>query len=164
MSKLYEISDKYTQALDDLMAKGFDSETIEDTLSSQVDDFKVKCESTAAWALNQLAIAKAKHEAAKKLIDQTKSIENSAQKCLDYLERQMRKMKVSKVDGEYFAVGFKKLPDIIEVIDSESIPSKWKKEKTTTSIDKAGAKKALQNGESIDGFKLVKDRTKLVIK
>lgn len=164
MSKLYEITNNYTAALDDMLSNGFDESIIDDTLADKVDDFNKKCESTASWALNQIAVSEAKKEAAKRLLDQAKSLETAANKCIDYLDHQMQKMKVENISTQYFDMEYNKLPDIIEVVDEKIIPEEFIKTKTTKTIDKAGAKKLLQNNQSIDGFKLVKDRRKLVFK
>lgn len=54
----------------------------------------------------------------------------------------------------------KKLPDLINVIDMESIPSKYINEKTTVkkALDKTKAKAAIKDGEAIKGVSLIQDR------
>ena len=58
---------------------------------------------------------------------------------------------------------WKKLPDIVEITDANSLPESFKRIiPETKEPDKKAIKEALDKNEVVDGVKLVKDRRKWV--
>lgn len=163
MDALYQLTDQHQRALATLSESGLDQETIDDTLEGLEGAITAKCESVAMWRENQLVVASAKKEAAKRLTAQAKAIEDKANGMINYLETNMRKSNITEISCEYFIIKFQANPGSVNILDESLVPDRFKKVTTTESIDKNAVKSAINGGESVDGAELVKGE-RLVIK
>lgn len=160
---LYQIKDEYVSALSKLNDLGLDDQTVEDSLSCLKGELKDKCESVAMWRENQLVVANAKKEAAKKLLDQAKTIEKRANSMLEYLDSNMKASGITQIECDLFSIKYQKNPPSVVIEDESLIDDGFIKTKTTTSVDKVAIKKALSAGDKVDGAKL-QQTERLVIK
>lgn len=160
---LYQIKDEYVAALQTLNDMGLDEQTVKDSLACLEGDLREKCESVAMWRENQLVIANAKKEAAKRLADQAKAIESRANSMLDYLDTNMKASGITEIACDLFTIKYQKNPPSVSIDDADSIPSEFIKTKVTESIDKVAIKKAIQNGQTVKGASISQGE-RLVIK
>jgi len=163
MTSLYNLATQHQQALSRLEEMDLPAEVVRDTIESLSGELEAKCESVAMWRENQLVIAKAKKEAAKRLTDQAKAIENRANSMIEYLDNNMRKAGITEIDCDYFTIKYAKNPPSVNITHESNIPRDYIKVTTIEAPDKAKIKKAIQSGIDIDGAELVQGE-RLVIK
>lgn len=99
----------------------------------------------------------------KRLIKKKESLKMQAEYLRNYMEANMRELKLDEIKAVFFKVKFRKLPDMVEIegiIEQQycrHIPEKWEP-------DKVLIKELIGKGETVLGAKLLTDRTKLEIK
>jgi len=162
MNSPFKLTGQHAEALNALSESDLPQDVIDDTLEGLTGEIEAKCESVAMWRENQLVIAEAKKQRAKKLNDEAKAIENAANKMIDYLDENMSKVGIESIECDYFTIRYQKNPPSVEIEDLNKIPISYIKSKTTESADKAAIKKALQNGAVIEGAKLIDSRRLLI--
>jgi len=160
---LYNIRDDYMRAFKDLSDMGIEESEIKDSLSVLHGTLTEKCENVAMWRENQLVVARAKREAAKRMIEQAGAIERRAESMVEYLDMNMQLSGITEIECDMFKISYRKNPASVHITDQALIPAEFIKEKTTESVDKVALKKALQEGLECDGAEIVQDQ-KLVIK
>ena len=163
MSALYELTNQHQSALAALSDSDLPADVIADTLEGLEGEVTLKCESVAMWRENQLIIAKAKKEAAKKLVAQANAIEAKAASLMEYLDFNMRKSGINEIACEYFTIKYRKNPQSVVILDEESISSDFKTQEVVTKIDKMALKRAMLDGYNTDAAELVQVE-RLVIK
>ncbi|ULJ60818.1 siphovirus Gp157 family protein [Wielerella bovis] len=145
----------------------FDSETeAADTLEAVIGQFEVKAQSVIAYHMNQLAeleMLKAHNKAMK---EREKTLQAQADKLKDYLHRNMLAagIKEIKADDGTFTAKIAKNPVSVDVYDMTLLDPRFVRKKITYEPDKNALKEALENGEDVQGAKLVTDKTSLRIK
>ena len=164
MSALYELTNQHQSALAALSDSDLPADVIADTLEGLEGEVTLKCESVAMWRENQLIIAKAKKEAAKKLVAQANAIEAKAASLMEYLDFNMRKSGINEIACEYFTLAYRKNPPSLNVLDAGKIPNEYIVVKTTESVDKSALKRAMQNGLICEGAEVITDKQTLIIK
>lgn len=164
MSSLYNLTSSYQTMFNSMTESGFDAETIEDTLASYRDDLELKIENCIKYSENQLAVASAKKDLAKKLNDEAEKLEKESSNLIEYVDHNMRKAKIEKLDFDFFKISYRKNPPSVNVVNVDRISNDFMKEKTTYTVDKLKIKKALLNGEVIQGAELNPESKKMVIK
>jgi len=92
MSSLYNLTSSYQSMFNSMTESGFDTETIEDTLASYRDDLELKIENCIKYSENQLAVASAKKDLAKKLNDEAEKLEKESSNLIEYVDHNMRKL------------------------------------------------------------------------
>lgn len=159
---LYELSTQYVDALKSLDDLDLPAEVISDTLEGLGGELMEKCKNVAAYQQNLLALAAAKKEAAKRLSEQAKQLENRAQSFIDYLDSNMQRAGITEIECPLFKIKYRKNTPSVLIEDESLIDKKFIKEKITTAPDKTAIKKAIQDGEVIEGASLQQGE-KLVI-
>ena len=160
---LYNIREDYMMAFRDLSDMGIEESEIKDSLSLLHGTLTEKCKSVAMWRENQLVVARAKRDAAKRMIDQAGAIERRAESMIEYLDTNMSMAGITEIECDEFKISYHKNPPSVKVTDQSLIPAEFIKEKTTESVDKAALKIALREGLECDGAEIVQGQ-KLVIK
>jgi len=101
----------------------------------------------------------------KRLADIAVSKEKRAEGLRVYVEREMEQLGIESIKGDTFSVKFRKLPDVVEIVDEEQVPHDFCKhtpEKWTPIKDKI--EDEFKQGNKVDGAKWITDRKKLEIK
>ena len=161
--KLYEC----TADIQAVLNHHFDSDTErQDTLDAVIGQFDVKAQSVIAYYLNQLAELDLLDAHIKAMTERKKSLQNQADKLKDYLHRNMLAagIKEIKADDGTFTAKIAKNPVSVDVYDMTLLDPRFVREKITYEPDKTALEAALQNGEDVQGAKLVTDKTSLRIK
>lgn len=145
----------------------FDSETeAADTLEAAIGQFEVKGQSVVAYHLNQLAEIEVLDKHIKAMQERKKALQNQADKLKDYLHRNMLAagIKEIKADDGTFTAKIAKNPVSVDVYDMTLLDPRFVREKITYEPDKTALKAALENGENVQGARLITDKTSLRIK
>jgi predicted transcriptional regulator len=161
--RLFDISEEYMQALDELMSiDDLPEEVIKDTMESLSGDFEEKAKNTGLYVLSLLAEAKAVEEAEKRMSARKKSLNNQATRLKDYIHNNMEHTKITNIESPEIVLKLQKNPGAVVIDDNDKLPSLYKKTETMTKILKADIAKALKAGLDVTGAHLQKG-TRLVI-
>lgn len=126
-----------------------DGEVIDLDLMNQLQmDRAEKIENVACWIKNLEAESEAIRAEEKNLANRRRVNDNKAETLRKYLEYAL--------DGQKFStprvkISYRKSTQVL-IPDPEKVPAAWYK--ASYSIDKAGIKEALQNGEKVPGAEL----------
>ena len=100
-----------------------------------------------------------------RLTNLRKSGETKLELFKSYVKNNMEAMGIKKIQTELGTMSVCSNPISIEIVDENIVPIEFKKQKVTTSIDKAAIKNHfVSTGELIDGVKIVSNKTSLRIK
>jgi hypothetical protein len=104
-------------------------------------------------------------EKGKELLQKSKRIEQRCESLRQYLEQNMKQLKINKVEADVFSVKFKKLPDMLDILPMARIPDMYMRIiPETREPDKRALLQAVKEGEIIDGVNVITNRHKLEIK
>lgn len=151
---LYEMSEEYITAFNELLSyDDLDDKAIEDTLDALEGALHDKMLSVAKYQQGLEASALNIKNAVKKMQDRQKSLENQAERLKAYLSDLMLKTGETKVSDAFVALSFRKSESV--EVSSDALDDEWMVEKITQSPNKVAIKKALKNGTTIKGAKLI---------
>lgn len=162
---LYEISDKYIA----LIRESIDEET------GEILDDKMKALEECSGDLQEKGIAVASYiknlEADEVAIDSAissmemrrNSIKKRRKAMLDYLKDNMDRTGITEISCPYFVAKTKKCPPSVEVLNEKYIPDRYFTKKEIFSLNRIELKKAIQQGEIIEGVS-IKQNTRLEIR
>ncbi|ELQ0171773.1 siphovirus Gp157 family protein [Clostridium perfringens] len=160
--KLYELTQNYRNLeslLDNLgEQEGLTVEMIHEALGQVEDDINTKIENTCKVIKEIEADSIGIDEEIKRLSALKKQRENAVKKLKEYVEFEMNRIGLTKVEGKLFKISFRK-SKVVKVLDETKIPKEFIKVKTTESISKTDLGKALKSGEIIEGAELVENKT-----
>ena len=162
--KLYEISEQFRELerLADDGGEGFD-EALSDTMDLIEGDFADKAQAVLLVAKSSVQHIPAIDAEIKRLQDLKASALSKEKSLRDYLRVNMEKTGIDKIECPLFKIALAKPTKSVMVTDEEKVPAIYKNIITTTRVDKAAVKKALNNGP-VDGAKLVESTRRLIIK
>lgn len=152
---LYELATQYQDALKTLDNLDLPAEVVSDTLEALTGELKEKCQNVAAYQQNLIATASAKREAAARLIAQAEALESRADSLIEYLDSNMQRSGITEITCPLFTVKYKKNPPSVSIIDDKLLDKRFIKTKVTESVDKIAIKKAIKDGEKVEGAELV---------
>lgn len=156
--KLYEIAEKHNNALLAMAdIDGLDESVINDTLEALEGEFNDKALSVAGFFQNIEAEIKAMRDAEKRIAERRKAKEASVNRLKDYLQREMIRTGITKIECPQFVISLRNNPESVQIVDETLIPDEFKR--ISYEIDKVAIKKA----GYCPGAEIVKKQT-LVIK
>ena len=165
MANLYELTDKYNEALTNLLdIEDLDSQTFADTMEMFEDELVEKGKNVAAYFQNLEVDVDALKSAEARIKSRRLALENKISRLKEYLRLNMEDSGITKIECPEFSVTLKKASDVTEVFDQDKVPKKYIKVKTTYTPDKVAIKKAINNGEEVPGAKISKGKRALLIK
>lgn len=101
----------------------------------------------------------------KRLADIRKQGEKKLDKFYQYVKENMERLGLEEIPTELGKLKITKNPMSIEIENEDEIPSEFKKEVTTTQVDKTAIKNHFKDtGEIIPGIRIVDNKTSLRIK
>ena len=163
MSSLYELDQAVLTVLDGGLV--FDEETgeiywDEDNFAQLEMERNAKLESVALFIKGLEAEASAIRTEERSLAERRSIKEKKVERLRDYLTRSMETFGDKKLETPRVALSFRR-SEQVDVFDESMLPNRFCKTKTTP--DKAAIKKAIKDGETVDGAILV-ERQNLQIK
>ena len=164
--KLYELSEQYLHALDDLPESGLDAQTVSDTLEGIEGALVAKGQAVTAYVLNLEAEAEAIGQAAAKLKARAAVLANRRDHLKAYLHENMLKAGITEIkarDGT-FRARIRNNPQSVEVISEAHIPEQYTRLiPERREPDKKAIKEAVEAGETVPGV-MVRQTTRLELK
>lgn len=136
----------------------FDETSINDLVCSMAK----KVEAVGLYAEGRRALAKARRDAAKKMMESARLLEAEADR-LDSYALKCVKTVGGVVESDIATIKVRKCPPSVEVIDEASVPEAYWTEKVTRSVNKSLVKKAISGGGTVAGCALVSNE-KLEVK
>lgn len=154
---LFEIADRYRAAFFDLADSDVPDDAIDDTLGAIEGEFTDKALAVAAFVQNLEAEAKAVKDAAKRMADRARVIENKAARLRDYLRRNMEATGIPEIKCPQYGLRVRMNPYRVVIDDETAIDAEFIREKIIREADKVALKQALQDGKMVAGAHLVRD-------
>lgn len=162
MRNLYEIKEAYMQVQNLIEQGELDHDMLVDTLDGISGELEEKAENYGLVIKNLEGQALMIDEEIKRLQERSKSIKSNCKRVQDYLLGTMLDTGKMKFTTSHFTFSTRKSEAVV-VEAEELIPAEYIKEKLTTSVDKTALKKAIKQGEVIEGARLEK-RTNLTMR
>lgn len=157
---LYKLADQYTQAVEKLGDMDLPDDVVRDTLEGLAGELELKATNVAMFARNLEASAAAIKSAEAEMAARRKAIENRAAGIRSYLQAQMERTGISKIECPHFKLALRDNPPAV-VIDAESqIPIRFMRipDPPAPSPDKKALADALKAGEDVPGCHLARGK------
>lgn len=157
---LFELNDKFRELekMEDV-----DSDILKDTLDSLEIDRNEKLDNIATWIeKNKSQIDWIKNKIAD-LRKMQKALTNKNDSLMQYLTDAIDDIGVKSIQTQNHVLKPRNYAPRVEILDETKIPARFVELETKTKIDKTEIRKAIQNGETVDGAEMTANR-KTVIK
>lgn len=171
--KLYEITNEMLQIIEAINSLNLPEEGNTLRISeleklNEFDDwsqsFKEKAIAISSYIKNKEAELTAVKDAMDKMNKRKKRLEREIEYFESYLKEHMEKIGLNEIkDSPYFVIKIKQNPHSVTIINEESIPNEYKKERIDISIDKKKLLEDLKMGLIIEGAEL-SQKTRIEIK
>jgi hypothetical protein len=152
--KLYEIADRYREALSDLADPDLPPEAVHDTLESLTGEFSLKAWNVAAFLLHLEGEAELIRQAEERMARRRKALETRADWLRGYLKAQMERTGLREIRSPQFLIKLRQNPPRVILDDETALPGRFKREEIVVHIDKNGIRQALLTGEPVEGAHL----------
>lgn len=168
--QLYKLSEGAQAAMANMKAmlesEEIDSETYEDTMEALTGELEDKVVNVGLHIKNLRAEQQALKNAADEFAKRQKSVQSNIDFYEAYLFKHMTLNSIEKAGNEYIELKVKKMPDLVQIKDAESLPINYflPARPIPRSPDKKAILKALKDGEAVDGAELITNRKSLSIK
>ncbi|ECB9646736.1 siphovirus Gp157 family protein [Listeria monocytogenes] len=153
--KLYELTDNYLR-LQELLEEN-KTEAVMDTLDAITDGFHDKAENIAKIIKSLAADAEMAGTEAKRLLKRKKVLENNVQKLKTYLQTEMERMEIRKINSTLFTIQIQKNPVSVEIVDDSLLQAFFLLQEPK--IDKKRIAEILKSGEEVKGARLVESES-----
>ena len=165
MSRLYEISEKYTElsALADSDDENM-KEAVATTLECIEGDFNDKAQALVTVVHNMDSDVEAIDAEIKRLQARKTAIKNRQDSMRDYLRENMERTGIKKISCPLFTINCVAGREIAAINNEEEIPDEYMVVKTEIRPDKAAIAKALKDGVEIPGASLDRAKSSIRIK
>lgn len=155
MNSLYELAGEYRAISDKLHDLDLPEEVIADTLEGLGGDLQEKSVNVAKYFRNLEAMADQIKQAEAQMASRRKAIEKRASSLKQYLQANMERAGITKIESPWFVVSIKKNPDAVQVDDESLIPRDYFKEiPASYQLDKTLVKSAIKDGYEVPGCHL----------
>ena len=165
MSKLYEISEKYTElsALADSDDENM-KEAVATTLECIEGDFNDKAQALVTVVHNMDSDAESIDAEIKRLQARKTAIKNRQDSMRDYLRENMERTGIKKISCPLFTINCIAGREIAVINNEDEIPDDYMVVKTEIRPDKAAITKALKDSAEIPGVSLDRAKSSIRIK
>ncbi|EAE1348405.1 siphovirus Gp157 family protein [Listeria monocytogenes] len=153
--KLYELTDNYLR-LQELLEEN-KTEAVMDTLDAITHGFHDKAENIAKIIKSLAADAEMAGTEAKRLLKRKQALENNVQKLKTYLQTEMERMEIRKINSTLFTIQIQKNPVSVEIVDDSLLQAFFLLQEPK--IDKKRIAEILKSGEEVKGARLVESES-----
>jgi len=155
---LYKLADQYLEAANRMADLDMDDQTIADTLDGLTGELEVKATNVAMFVRNLEASAEAIKAAESDMNARRKAIENRAKRIRAYLQEQMQRTGISKIECPYFKLAIRDNPPSVSIDAESQIPAEFMRtpEPPPPAPDKKAIAEALKAGRDVPGASLVR--------
>lgn len=162
MSSLYDIKNKFVELAtrDDLTEE--ESKELCTLLASELTN---KSTNIIGFIRNTELTLDAVDIEIKRLQDIKKNTTNKLDKFKGYVEQNMTQLGIQEINTPLGKMSFRKSPPSVEIINEDLVPEEYIRVKTERSIDKKAILDTYkENGELVEGTRIITDKVKLNIK
>jgi len=154
---LYQLSDDYLAAFEQLKQLDMPPEVVNDTLESMRGDIQVKATNVAMFVRNLESMADAIKDAEKQMAARRKAIEHRAEAIREYLLFNMQRTGISEINCPYFAIKRKLNPP--KVVLHGTVPDEFLRhpEPPPPEADKKAIAEYIKAGNAPDWAELKQD-------
>ena len=160
---LYQISNEYQSAFNDMQSMDLDAETINDSLAAIKGEFEDKAINCVKWEKGIEGKLSAIDTEIKRLQAMKKTVTNQRDSFREYIRGSMEATGIDKIECDLFKITLRLPTPVVEILDIDAIPYEFKEDVLTVKVDKNAIKRALKEGD-IEGVKLVDGKRGLLIK
>lgn len=153
--KLYQLTDNYLR-VQELLEEN-KTEAVEDTLDALTDGFHEKAENIVKIIKSLAADAEMAGKEAKRLLKRKQALENNVQKLKNYLQTEMERMEIRKINSTLFTIQIQKNPASVEIVDEALLKPFFLLQEPK--IDKKRIAEILKSGEEVKGARLVESES-----
>lgn len=152
---LYQLSDDYLAAFDQLKQLDMPPEVVNDTLESMRGDVQVKATNVAMFVRNLESMADAIEDAEKQMSIRRRAIEHRAKAIRDYLLYNMQRTGINEINCPYFAIKRKLNPP--KVVLHGAVPDEFLRhpEPPPPEADKKAIAEYIKAGNAPDWAELI---------
>lgn len=162
---LYNITNKFVELMDKAQEGELTEEEYNELGNELALELKNKSSNIIGYIKNSESLLEAMKAEEKRLSDIRKQGEKKLDKFYKYVKENMERLGLQEIPTELGKLKITKNPMSIEIENEDEIPTEFKKEITTTQIDKTAIKNHFKNtGEIIPGIRIINNKTSLKIK
>lgn len=162
---LYNITNKFVEIMDKAQDGELTEEEYNELGNELALELKNKSSNIIGYIKNSESLLDAMKTEEKRLADIRKQGEKKLDKFYQYVKENMERLGLEEIPTELGKLKITKNPMSIEIENEDEIPSEFKKEVTTTQVDKTAIKNHFKDtGEIIPGIRIVDNKTSLRIK
>lgn len=162
--KLYELTNEYEHLFETLNnIDDITNDVIENTLIPLKQDIKSKSINVASYIMNLEYEINAMDDYIEKMENKRKSRQKKIDAIKNYLRMNMEKTGINKIESPEFTISLGSEDTKTVIYDSSILPIKFCRRVEKFEPDKNLIKHAIENGNIIDGARLIKTR-RLTIK
>ena len=153
--KLYEISEMYRRALEELtVADEIPEDVISDTLEGLAGDFRDKAIAVAAYTLELKAEAEAIDAAAQRMLERRGWKLNKMEWLKSYLLREMDWMEIKAIENTEISLSVVKNSPKVLIDDQAKIPMQYIGETVIRNVRKKDILRDISSGKTVPGARL----------
>lgn len=158
---LYEISDDYALAVENLLELDIDEQTFNDTLEGLQGDFRDKAVNLAYFIKNLEVTSASIKEAEERMYERRKALDKKLSRLREYLMCCMDNADILKIDDcPDFSIKIRTNPPSLVINDENEIPDCfWYMPDPKRVLDKLSLKSDLKEGREIPGAELVYNKS-----
>lgn len=161
--RMYDYSKQFVE-LEQLLEHGqLDEQTYQDTLKSFSDEAQDKAENLGKMIDNFKAQDQMLKDEVDKLNKKRKTLQGSIDWLTSSLETYLKALGTDEHHAGMYKLWYKKLPDVVQILDENNISEAYRTPQPDK-IDKTGIKKALKDGEEVEGVTMETNRRKFEVK
>ena len=162
---LYNITNKFVEIMDKAQEGELTEEEYNELGNELALELQNKSSNIIGYIKNSEILLDAMKTEEKRLADIRKQGEKKLDKFYQYVKENMERLGLEEIPTELGKLKITKNPMSIEIENEDEIPSEFKKEVTTTQVDKTAIKNHFKDtGEIIPGIRIVDNKTSLRIK
>lgn len=162
---LYNITNKFVEIMDKAQEGELTEEEYNELGNELALELQNKSSNIIGYIKNSESLLEAMKTEEKRLADIRKQGEKKLDKFYQYVKENMERLGLEEIPTELGKLKITKNPMSIEIENEDEIPSEFKKEVTTTQVDKTAIKNHFKDtGEIIPGIRIVDNKTSLRIK
>lgn len=162
---LYNITNKFVEIMDKAQEGELTEEEYNELGNELALELQNKSSNIIGYIKNSESLLEAMKIEEKRLADIRKIGEKKLDKFYKYVKENMERLGLEEIPTELGKLKITKNPMSIEIENEDEIPSEFKKEITTTQVDKTAIKNHFKDtGEIIPGIRIVDNKTSLKIK
>lgn len=153
---LYQIADEYRAVAERLADLEMDEQTIADTLEGISGPLEEKATAVAAFARNLESSAEAIKSAETEMAKRRKAIEARASRIRFYLQTQMQRTGISRIESPWFKLALRDNPPFVAIDNEDLIPEQFMRSAPPppAAPDKATIAAVLKAGGEVPGAHL----------